>query len=298
MKIFCDYKTKRNELLKELARSGVPIEKLEAKFELAEYFHSLLSSDQYDNGFLDSSDFITLRQLGDLLLLSGTSFLYGIAAFTSEGADSFSQFRWYNIISREWAQTLLPKLEDLFLVGLPFYMVGQDSDMVQAKEEDMPELKAFLLSLASFDTQLNPEAPWLNESYLKTSDLKVFNQLSAFLNDPWGNGPGYEYVMQEAMKGRIPGISAECSEPVDRIERPLSEAIQDLKPSDPYHAPELAIAFELWESTKQNFNSKRSVRGQMKDWLESHHPGLSSSAQERIISVANWNKTGGSPASS
>ncbi|MFJ5444626.1 hypothetical protein ACIKP9_00130 [Methylobacillus methanolivorans] len=58
---------------------------------------------------------------------------------------------------------------------------------------------------------------------------------------------------------------------------------------------ELRIAIEAWQALSPVKIPGKASKGQIEDWLKSHHSALSDSARGRIATVINWNKTGGAP---
>lgn len=82
---------------------------------------------------------------------------------------------------------------------------------------------------------------------------------------------------------------------------PKTEAEPDdfMDPSHEHFAPELALAVAAWRALAQTQKHSRGPKASIETWISSNPAAwqggaeLSTSAKERIATVANWNRTGG-----
>lgn len=63
---------------------------------------------------------------------------------------------------------------------------------------------------------------------------------------------------------------------------------------DPKYPEELDIAFQAWRAVSLN-PGKGTVKEQLANWIRANYRGQSSAAIERIVTIANWDKSGGRP---
>jgi hypothetical protein len=63
---------------------------------------------------------------------------------------------------------------------------------------------------------------------------------------------------------------------------------------DPKYPEELDIAFQAWRAVSLN-PGKGTIKEQLANWIRANYQGQSSAAIERIVTIANWDKSGGRP---
>jgi hypothetical protein len=78
----------------------------------------------------------------------------------------------------------------------------------------------------------------------------------------------------------------------------LDPATRQTEPTATGYPDELRAAIEAFNAVHgdPSATAKRSPKAALTAWLEANRPGLSANARERIATVANWQPTGGAPA--
>lgn len=82
---------------------------------------------------------------------------------------------------------------------------------------------------------------------------------------------------------------------------PASQAGEDdfMDPSHKHFAPELALAAAAWRGLSQRQKSPKGVKAAIDEWITSNPSAwldeekISTAARDRIITLANWNRSGG-----
>lgn len=89
---------------------------------------------------------------------------------------------------------------------------------------------------------------------------------------------------------------------------PLQEGTEEgpeafMDPSHPHFAPELALAVAAWRGLEGKSGFVRGSKEAISGWIDSNPDAwlgeteLSTSAKDRIVTITNWRKSGGAPAS-
>ena len=73
-------------------------------------------------------------------------------------------------------------------------------------------------------------------------------------------------------------------------------AWEGFDPDSDTYPPELDIALQAWRAATKQRDLSKTVKKQIREWLEVHYPKeVSKEAKERIAVVCNWERAGGKP---